>query len=103
MSLYVLEEKKNIVAGHENVNQLKYLIESTQRLVRKYIKKYGIFRLTDIRYPIMKYLIKGHQESLIKQILNTKINGKNSNIHIPRLYKWVKEKDNDESVKGKVN
>ncbi|RHZ44937.1 hypothetical protein Glove_707g30 [Diversispora epigaea] len=93
-TLYVLEEKKQIVAGHKNTQRFEYLIECTQRLVRKYITKYGIFRLTDIRYPIMKYLIKGHQESLIKYILNTKINGKNSNIHIPRLYK---EEDNDKS------
>ncbi|RHZ78104.1 hypothetical protein Glove_168g140 [Diversispora epigaea] len=87
-TLYVLREKKHIEAGHENVNQIKYLVECTQRLVRKYITKYGIFRLTSIRYPIMKYLIKGYQESLIKHILNKKINRKNSNIYIPRLYKW---------------
>ncbi|RHZ79985.1 hypothetical protein Glove_139g299 [Diversispora epigaea] len=90
-ALYVLEEKKNIVAGHENVNQIKYLIECTQRLVQKYITKYGIFRLTSIRYPIMKYLIKSYQESLINDILNKKINKKNSNIYIPRSYKWIDE------------
>ncbi|RHZ44913.1 hypothetical protein Glove_707g26 [Diversispora epigaea] len=94
-TLYVLGEKKHIVAGHKNTQRFEYLIECTQRLVRKYITKYGIFRLTDIRYPIMKYLIKGHQESLIKQILNTKINGKNSNIHIPRLYKRNMQRSNE--------
>ncbi|RHZ79741.1 hypothetical protein Glove_141g44 [Diversispora epigaea] len=88
-TLYVLEEKKHIVAGHENVNQMKYLVECTQRLVRRFITKYGIFRLTSIRYPIMKYLIKSYQESLIKQILNKKFNKKNSNIYIPSLYKWT--------------
>ncbi|CAG8456780.1 8001_t:CDS:10 [Diversispora eburnea] len=93
-ALYVLEEKKHIVAGQENVNQIKYLIECTQRLVRKYITKYGIFRLTSIRYPIMKYLIKSYQESLIKHILNVKINNKHSNIYIPRLYKWADENNN---------
>ncbi|RHZ83306.1 hypothetical protein Glove_97g62 [Diversispora epigaea] len=93
-ALYVLREKNRIEAGHENVNQIKYLIECTQRLVRKYITKYGIFRLTSIRYPIMKYLIKGYQESLIKHILNKKINSKNSNIYIPRLYKWTGEDNN---------
>ncbi|RHZ83304.1 hypothetical protein Glove_97g60 [Diversispora epigaea] len=92
-ALYVLRENC-IEAGHENVNQIKYLIECTQRLVRKYITKYGIFRLTSIRYPIMKYLIKGYQESLIKHILNKKINNKNSNIYIPRLYKWTGEDNN---------
>ncbi|RHZ44909.1 hypothetical protein Glove_707g4 [Diversispora epigaea] len=102
-TLYVLREKKHIVAGHKNTKQFEYLIECTQKLVRKYITKYGIFRLTNIRYPIMKYLIKGHQESLIKYILNKKINGKNSNIHIPRLYKCVKDDDDDESVSGKDN
>ncbi|RHZ80134.1 hypothetical protein Glove_139g125 [Diversispora epigaea] len=90
-ALYVLGKKKHIVTGHENVNKIKYLIECTQRLARKYITKYGIFRLTSIRYPIMKYLIKSYQESLIKHILNKKINGKNSNIYIPRLYKWEDE------------
>ncbi|RHZ53546.1 hypothetical protein Glove_441g67 [Diversispora epigaea] len=87
-ALYVFGEKKHSVASHENVNKIKYLVESTQKLVRKYIKKYGIFRLTSIRYPIMKYLIESSQESLIKHILNKKINSKNSNIYIPRLYKW---------------
>ncbi|CAG8546633.1 685_t:CDS:2 [Diversispora eburnea] len=96
-ALYVLSEKKHIVAGHENVNKIKYLVECTQRLVRKYITKYGIFRLTSIRYPIMKYLIKSYQDSLIKHILNKKINSKNSNIYIPRLYKWA-SKDNNKST-----
>ncbi|RHZ60332.1 hypothetical protein Glove_355g30 [Diversispora epigaea] len=91
-ALYILGEKKHIVAGYKNVNQIKYLIECTQRLVRKYITKYGIFRLTSIRYPIMKYLIKSYQESLIKHILSKKI--QNSNIYIPRLYKWVDEDNN---------
>ncbi|CAG8483281.1 8759_t:CDS:10 [Diversispora eburnea] len=77
-SLYVLGEKKQDVSGPKNINRIDYLIECTQRLVRKYITKYGIFRLTDIRYSIMKYLIKGYQENLIKQILNKKINGKNN-------------------------
>ncbi|CAG8456704.1 7997_t:CDS:2 [Diversispora eburnea] len=96
-ALYVLAEKNHVVAGHENVNQIKYLIECTQRLVRKYITKYGIFRLTSIRYPIMKYLIKSHQENLIKHILHKKINRKHSNICIPRLYKWADE-DNNKST-----
>ncbi|RHZ78059.1 hypothetical protein Glove_168g166 [Diversispora epigaea] len=87
-ALYILREKKKNVKGHEDVNKIKYLIECTQALVRKYVTKYGIFRLTSIRYSIMKYLIKGYQESLIKHILNKKINRKNSNIYIPRLYKW---------------
>ncbi|RHZ79951.1 hypothetical protein Glove_139g241 [Diversispora epigaea] len=95
-ALYVLREKEHIVTGHENVNKIKYLVECTQRLVRKYITKYGIFRLTSIRYPIMRYLIASHQESLIKLILNKKINRKNSNIYIPRLYKWVD--DNNRST-----
>ncbi|RHZ88960.1 hypothetical protein Glove_19g308 [Diversispora epigaea] len=90
-TLYVLGEKNHIVAGHENINQMKYLVECTQRLVRKYITKYGIFRLTSIRYPIMKYLIKSYQENLIKRILNKKINKKNSNIYVPSLYKWTGE------------
>ncbi|RHZ80091.1 hypothetical protein Glove_139g281 [Diversispora epigaea] len=94
-ALYVLEEKKLIVEGRKNVNQIKYLVECTQRLVRKYITKYGIFRLTSIRYPIMKYLIKSYQESLIKHILNKKINRKNSNIYIPILHKWEGEGNNN--------
>ncbi|RHZ44885.1 hypothetical protein Glove_707g10 [Diversispora epigaea] len=103
-TLNVLEEKRYFVTGHNNTQQFEYLIECTQRLVRKYITKYGIFRLTNIRYPIMKHLIKGHQESLIKQILSTKINEKNNFNHIPKLYKWaVRGKDNDESVRGKDN
>ncbi|RHZ80018.1 hypothetical protein Glove_139g242 [Diversispora epigaea] len=96
-ALYVLGEKKHSVASHENVNKIKYMVECTQKLVRKYIKKYGIFRLTSIRYPIMKYLIKSSQESLIKHILNKKINSKNSNIYIPRLYKWA-DADNNRST-----
>ncbi|RHZ82302.1 hypothetical protein Glove_109g194 [Diversispora epigaea] len=97
-ALYVLEKKKHIITGHENVNKIKYLIECTQKLVRKYITKYGIFRLTSIRYPIMKYLIKSNQESLIKHILNKKINSKNSNIYIPRLYKWTADEDDNRST-----
>ncbi|RHZ80184.1 hypothetical protein Glove_139g260 [Diversispora epigaea] len=93
-ALYILREKKYIVAGHENINKIKYLVECTQRLVRKYITKYGIFRLTSIRYPIMKYRIKSYQKSLIKHILNKKINKKNSNIYIPRLYEWEYEDNN---------
>ncbi|RHZ50229.1 hypothetical protein Glove_503g23 [Diversispora epigaea] len=93
-ALYVLGEKEHIVTGHENVNKIKYLVECTQRLVRKYITKYGIFRLTSIRYPIMKYLIASQQESLIKLILNKKINKKNCNIYIPRLYEWADEDNN---------
>ncbi|RHZ86593.1 hypothetical protein Glove_48g73 [Diversispora epigaea] len=97
-ALYVLGEKKHIVTDQENVNEIKYLIECTQILIRKYITKYGIFRLTSIRYPIMKYLIKSYQESLIKHILNKKINTKNSNIYIPRLYKWVDEDNNRSTI-----
>ncbi|CAG8488069.1 1961_t:CDS:2 [Diversispora eburnea] len=96
-ALYLLGEKKHIVAGYENVNKIKYLVECTQRLVRKYITKYGIFRLTSIRYPIMECLIKSFQESLIRHILFKKINKKNSNIYIPRLYKWPDE-DNTRST-----
>ncbi|RHZ85969.1 hypothetical protein Glove_57g94 [Diversispora epigaea] len=89
-ALYVLEEKKHkhSIASFENVDQIEYLGECIQGLVRKYITKYGIFRLTSIRYPIMKYLIKSYQENLIKHILNKKINKKNSNIYIPKSYKW---------------
>ncbi|RHZ80166.1 hypothetical protein Glove_139g309 [Diversispora epigaea] len=89
-ALYVLREKKHFVADHHT----KYLVDCTQRLARKYITKYGIFRLTSIRYPIMKYFIKSYQESLINDILNKKINKKNSNIYIPRLYKWTGEDNN---------
>ncbi|CAG8557766.1 1467_t:CDS:2 [Diversispora eburnea] len=99
IALYVLGEKKSIVIGHENVSQITYLIECTQRLVRKFITKYGIFRLTSIRYPIMKFLIKSHQESLIRHILKKKINKKNSNIYIPRLCKWGE--DNNETERSK--
>ncbi|RHZ80046.1 hypothetical protein Glove_139g230 [Diversispora epigaea] len=97
-ALYVLGEKKNeySITSFNNINKIKYLVECTQRLVRKYITRYGIFRLTSIRYPIMKYLIKSYQESLIKHILNKKINKKNSNIYIPRLHKWVD--DNNRST-----
>ncbi|CAG8540462.1 7194_t:CDS:10 [Diversispora eburnea] len=90
-SLYVLgalRAKKRSINSFGILNQIDYLIERTQRLVRKYITEYGIFRLTSIRYPIMKYLIKGHQDGLIKHILNVKINDKNCNIYIPRLYEW---------------
>ncbi|RHZ77515.1 hypothetical protein Glove_177g116 [Diversispora epigaea] len=97
-ALYVLGEKKHIITGHENVNKIKYLVECTQKLVRKYITKYGIFRLTSIRYPIMKYLIKSNQESLIKHILKKKINSKNCNIYIPRLYKWTADENNNRST-----
>ncbi|RHZ79971.1 hypothetical protein Glove_139g216 [Diversispora epigaea] len=90
-ALFVLGEKKLSKANFDNVNQIKYLVECTQRLVRKYIIRYGIFRLTSIRYPIMKYLIKSNQESLINDILNKKIGSKNGNIYIPRLYKWPDE------------
>ncbi|RHZ79974.1 hypothetical protein Glove_139g218 [Diversispora epigaea] len=90
-TLFVLGEKKLSKANFDNVNQIKYLVECTQRLVRKYITRYGIFRLTSIRYPIMKYLIKSNQESLINDILNKKIGSKNGNIYIPRLYKWADE------------
>ncbi|CAG8588048.1 8862_t:CDS:2 [Diversispora eburnea] len=88
-ALHVLEGKKRFIASFENVNQIEYLEECIQGLVRKHIKKYGIFRLSSVRYPIMKYLIKSSQETLIRHILNTKINKKNSNIYIPRSYKWV--------------
>ncbi|RHZ79993.1 hypothetical protein Glove_139g319 [Diversispora epigaea] len=91
-ALYVFGVNKNIAAGH----QIKYLIECTQRLIRKYTSKYSIFRLTSIRHPIMKYLIKNYQESLIKHILDKKINRKNSNLYIPRLYKWAE--DNNISI-----
>ncbi|RHZ80167.1 hypothetical protein Glove_139g300 [Diversispora epigaea] len=93
-ALYVLRKKSQPKTSFENVNQMKDLVECTQKLVRKYITKYGIFRLTSIRYPIMKYLIKGYQESLINLILNKKINKKNSNLYIPRLYKWAGEDNN---------
>ncbi|RHZ80110.1 hypothetical protein Glove_139g367 [Diversispora epigaea] len=66
-ALYVLDEKKHTVVDHESVNQIKYLIECTQRLIRKYVTKYSIFRLTSIR---------------------------NSNIYIPRLYQWADEDNN---------
>ncbi|CAG8513888.1 7086_t:CDS:10 [Diversispora eburnea] len=62
-ALYVLSEKKDSVISFVNVSRIEYLVEQTQRLVRKYIPKYGIFRLTSIRYPIMKYLIKSSQEN----------------------------------------
>ncbi|RHZ80155.1 hypothetical protein Glove_139g119 [Diversispora epigaea] len=90
-ALYVLGEKKHFVAGLENVNQIEYLDGWAQKLVRKHATKSGIFRLTCIRYPIMKYLIKSYQEGLIKHILNKKVNNKNRNIYIPRLYKWTDE------------
>ena len=50
----------------------------------------------------MKYLIKSYQENLIKHILNKKINGKNSNIYIPRLYEWEGE-DNKISTKSDLH
>ncbi|RHZ80208.1 hypothetical protein Glove_139g191 [Diversispora epigaea] len=98
-ALFVVEKMKNFTTSpsFENVNQSEYLNTCIQRLVRKYITKYGIFRLTSIRYRIMKYLIKSHQDSLIKHILNKKINRKNSNIYIPRLYEW--DEDNKKSTK----
>ncbi|CAG8582551.1 3148_t:CDS:10 [Diversispora eburnea] len=62
-TLFVLGKKKHSITCFTNVNQMKYLVECTQKLVRKYIMKYGIFRLTSIRYLIMKYLIKNEKSS----------------------------------------
>ncbi|CAG8599051.1 8613_t:CDS:2 [Diversispora eburnea] len=102
-ALCILGRNKPRTEGFKNINRLEYLIKCTQRLVRKYITKYGIFRLTDIRYSIMRNLIKGNQESLIKLILNKKINGKNSNIHIPRFYKWVIDDKSDINISEKIS
>ncbi|CAG8553097.1 7437_t:CDS:10 [Diversispora eburnea] len=99
-SLFVLGKKKHehSITSFADVNRMKYLVECTQKLIRRYITKYGIFRLTSIRYPIMKYLIKSDQESLIRHILKKKIDKKNSNIYIPSLCKWKVYEDKKSST-----
>ncbi|RHZ80017.1 hypothetical protein Glove_139g243 [Diversispora epigaea] len=76
---------------------LKVSIPSTKCPTPKTMTIQCQITLISIRHPIMKYLIKSFQESLIKHILNKKINSKNSNIYIPRLYKWEYE-NNDRST-----
>ncbi|CAG8684544.1 1433_t:CDS:2 [Cetraspora pellucida] len=80
-------DKKHEIKGNSNLNRYQELIESTQRLIYRFIKQHGIWRLTDIRYEIMIDLIKAQQYSLIKLILNENIDGKNCKLHLPRRYK----------------
>ncbi|CAG8606126.1 12814_t:CDS:2, partial [Acaulospora morrowiae] len=91
-SLHFLVNKKECIIGNKNANRCEYLIDHTQQLIRRFIKMHSLFRLTDIRYNIIKDLIQARQESLIQMILSENINGKNSNscLHIPRLYEWTK-------------
>ncbi|CAG8613430.1 1052_t:CDS:2, partial [Acaulospora morrowiae] len=89
-SLHFLVNKKECIIGNKNANRCEYLIDHTQQLIRRFIKMHSLFRLTDIRYNITKDLIQARQESLIQRILSENINGKNSCIHIPRLYEWLK-------------
>ncbi|RIB19926.1 hypothetical protein C2G38_2180502 [Gigaspora rosea] len=70
-------EKKHEIKGNSNLNRYQELIESTQRLIYRFIKHHGIWRFTDVRYEIMIDLIKAQQNSLIKLILNESIDGKN--------------------------
>ncbi|CAG8455263.1 11419_t:CDS:2 [Acaulospora morrowiae] len=88
-TLCVLSDKKHEIAGSKNANKREFLLNHTLRLVKKYIKNSGLFRLTDIRYPIMENLIRSRQARLIQSILKNRKNGKNSGLHIPRLHSWV--------------
>ncbi|CAG8457697.1 5945_t:CDS:2 [Dentiscutata heterogama] len=90
--LNFVTSKKHEANDNDNLNRL---IESTQRLIYKFIKQHGTWRLTDIRYNIMENLIKAEQYTLIKLVLNESINGKNCKLHLPRRYKWNKKKTTD--------
>ncbi|CAG8564581.1 6458_t:CDS:2, partial [Cetraspora pellucida] len=80
--------KKHEIKGNSNLNRYQELIESTQRLIYRFIKQHAIWRLTNIRYEIMIDLIKSQQYSLIKLILKESVDEKNCKLHLPRQYKW---------------
>ncbi|CAG8763337.1 7913_t:CDS:2, partial [Gigaspora rosea] len=76
-------EKKHEIKGNSNLNRYQELIESTQRLIYRFIKHHGIWRFTDVRYEIMIDLIKAQQNSLIKLILNEKLKKTDLEFAIP--------------------
>ncbi|CAG8578389.1 15993_t:CDS:2 [Funneliformis mosseae] len=103
-SLKFLEQLRNKPSGPKKQHIFENLVQQTENIIKKYfVKRCGLWRMLDIRYDLMSHLIHGNRVSIIRSILSFKsANGKNKNLHIPRLHSWdgrVKETDLEIAIK----
>ena len=105
-ALEFLNKKKDEPLGPTKQFQLKDSVHRTERILKKYsiknYKKYGLWKMLDIRFDIMANLIRGNCVFIIKNILSSESNGKNKYLHIPRSYSWdqlKKETDLEIAIK----
>ncbi|CAG8529851.1 8900_t:CDS:2 [Funneliformis caledonium] len=103
-SLKFLEQLRNKPSGPKKQHIFENLVQQTENIIKKYfVKRCGLWRMLDIRYDLMSHLIQGNRVSIIRSILSFKsANGKNKNLHIPRLHSWdgrVKETDLEIAIK----
>lgn len=121
-----LNNRKNKIIDYKKMVEFERLIENTNRIVWRFGKKKPeIFKLMDVRYNVMSYLIRGGCNYLIKFILfgdttpedlkngkkqkkkkkendNKLDNHKNKQIlHIPKSKQWISEAEPERHIKVK--
>ncbi|CAG8520212.1 12570_t:CDS:2 [Acaulospora morrowiae] len=96
-----LYSRKKRIKGLKRYQKFERLIESITFIIWRFIEEYPeVWRMMDIRYNVMDWLVRGRSLFLIKYILfRNKVDfGKGEsnirrNLHIPRLTKWKKSGD----------
>ncbi|CAG8578963.1 9425_t:CDS:2, partial [Acaulospora morrowiae] len=94
-----LYSRKKRIKGLKRYQKFERLIESITFIIWRFIEEYPeVWRMMDIRYNVMDWLIRGRSLFLVKYILfGNKVDiekGESNirrNLHIPRLTKWKKK------------
>ncbi|CAG8443013.1 9129_t:CDS:2 [Funneliformis caledonium] len=103
-ALLFLDLQSNEPLGPKKQHIFENIVQQTENIVKKYlVSNFGSWRMLDIRYDLMANLIRGNRVSIIRNILSFESkNGKNKNLHLPRLYSWngqAKETDLEIAIK----
>ncbi|RGB37031.1 hypothetical protein C1646_695712 [Rhizophagus diaphanus] len=122
-----LNNRKNKIIDYKKMVEFERLVENTNRIVWRFVKKKPeIFKLMDVRYNVMSYLIRGGCNYLIKFILFGEMtleeskNGKKSKkkkkendikldshknkqiLHLPKAKQWISEAEPERHIKVKL-
>ncbi|CAG8467528.1 19860_t:CDS:10 [Rhizophagus irregularis] len=97
-----LNNRKNKIIDYKKMVEFERLVENTNRIVWRFVKKKPeIFKLMDVRYNVMSYLIRGGCNYLIKFILFDFHKNKQI-LHIPKAKQWISETEPERLTKVKL-
>ncbi|GBC23046.2 hypothetical protein GLOIN_2v848825 [Rhizophagus irregularis DAOM 181602=DAOM 197198] len=94
-----LNNRKNKIIDYKKMVEFERLVENTNRIVWRFVKKKPeIFKLMDVRYNVMSYLIRGGCNYLIKFILF----GEMTLEEFKNAKQWISETEPERLTKVKL-